>query len=112
ELGLVWPRIVAPADVHIVVAGKDAAAFETGADIAAQLSEHGVEVLLDDRKASPGVKFADAELIGVPTIVIVGKGLAHGVVEVKDRSTGVRDDLALEDVVPRLRRVLAAEDTA
>ncbi|PRX48442.1 prolyl-tRNA synthetase [Prauserella shujinwangii] len=102
ELGLVWPRAVAPADVHLVVAGKDDAVFEGGERIAAQLSERGLRVLLDDRKATPGVKFADAELVGVPTIVVVGRGLAHGVVEVKDRATGERTEVPVGEVADHL----------
>jgi prolyl-tRNA synthetase len=93
-LGLVWPREVAPADVHLVATGKDAAVFEAAEQLAADLRARGVAVLLDDRqKVSPGVKFKDAELIGVPTIVVVGKGLVDGVVEVKDRATGERADV-------------------
>jgi len=99
ELGLVWPRSVSPADVHLVVAGKDDSVFEGGERIAGELSRRGVSVLFDDRKASPGVKFADAELIGVPTIVVVGKGLANGVVEVKDRATGERSEIPVDAVV-------------
>ncbi|PXY21840.1 proline--tRNA ligase [Prauserella coralliicola] len=102
ELGLVWPRGIGPADVHVVVAGKDEAVAEGGERIAAQLSERGVRVLLDDRKATPGVKFADAELIGVPTILVVGRGLAKGVVEVKDRATGERSEIAVDEVVEQL----------
>jgi prolyl-tRNA synthetase len=100
--GLVWPRSVAPADVHIVVAGKDdqLAAAE---QLAAALDGSGVQVLLDDRVGvSAGVKFADAELIGVPTIVVVGRGLAGGVVEVRDRLTGERCDVALGDATETL----------
>ncbi len=86
ERGLCWPRAVAPADVHIVVAGKDAVMYETADQLAASLSTRGVRVMLDDRRAvSAGVKFNDAELIGVPTTVVVGRGLADGVVEVRDR---------------------------
>ena len=90
--GLCWPRNVAPADVHLVAAGKDDADLAAADRIAHELAEQGVTVLLDDRtgKVSPGVKFKDAELIGVPTIVVVGRGLADGVVEVKDRRTGDR----------------------
>ncbi|MBK1786713.1 proline--tRNA ligase [Prauserella cavernicola] len=99
EIGLVWPRSIAPADVHVVIAGKDESVAEGGERLAAQLSERGVRVLLDDRKASPGVKFADAELVGVPTILVVGRGLANGVVEVKDRATGERSEIAVDDVV-------------
>jgi prolyl-tRNA synthetase len=100
ELGLVWPREVAPADVHLVATGKDQAVFTEGERLAASLSEAGLTVVYDDRpKVSPGVKFKDAELVGVPTIVVVGKGLAQGVVEVKDRASGERADVALADVV-------------
>ncbi|SFO85734.1 prolyl-tRNA synthetase [Amycolatopsis arida] len=102
ELGLVWPRAVAPADVHVVIAGKDDAVAEGGERIAAELSARGVRVLLDDRKATPGVKFADAELVGVPTIVVVGRGLAKGVVEIKDRRTGDREEVPVDDVIEHL----------
>jgi prolyl-tRNA synthetase len=102
ELGLVWPRSVAPADVHIVIAGKDEAVAEGAERIAAELSERGVRLLLDDRKATPGVKFADAELVGVPTILVVGRGLAKGVVEVKDRASGDRTEVAVDEVVDHL----------
>ena len=96
ELGLVWPREVTPADVHLVATGKDTAVFDAAARLAEELSSRGVDVLYDDRpKVSPGVKFKDAELIGVPTIVVVGKGLADGVVEVKDRATGAREEVAV-----------------
>ncbi|WP_019811201.1 proline--tRNA ligase [Saccharomonospora halophila] len=106
DLGLVWPRSVAPADVHVVVAGKDEELFAGGERLAEQLSGHGVRVLLDDRRATPGVKFADAELVGVPTIVVVGRGLAKGVVEVKDRATGDRDEVAVDDAVSHLRELV------
>ena len=103
ELGLVWPREVAPADVHLVATGKDEAVFETAAVLADDLSARGVTVLYDDRvKVSPGVKFKDAELIGVPTIVVVGKGLADGVVEVKDRATGERENVPVADAAARI----------
>ncbi|HEX4190325.1 MAG TPA: proline--tRNA ligase [Marmoricola sp.] len=92
ELGLVWPREIAPADVHLVAAGKEPAVFEAAGALAEELSAAGVDVLYDDRagKVSPGVKFKDAELIGVPTIVTVGRGLADGTVEVRDRRTDER----------------------
>ena len=103
ESGLVWPRSVAPADVHVVATGKDEAVFAAAEQLAADLDAAGVSVLLDDRrKVSPGVKFKDAELIGVPTIVVVGKGLVDGVVEVKDRATGERADLPVAEVVAHL----------
>jgi prolyl-tRNA synthetase len=100
ELGLAWPREVAPADVHIVATGKDEQVFAAAERIAHELDKQGVEVLYDDRpKVSPGVKFKDAELIGVPTIVVVGKGLADGTIEVKDRATGVREDVPADHLV-------------
>ena len=84
-LGLRWPTSVSPFDVHVVIANKDPEA-RTGAEaLAADLDRLGLEVLLDDRKASPGVKFKDAELLGVPWIVVVGRGWADGVVELRNR---------------------------
>ncbi|GAA5120625.1 proline--tRNA ligase [Haloechinothrix salitolerans] len=106
DLGLVWPRVVAPADVHIVLAGKDDAVTETGEKLAAELDDAGVRVILDDRKSSPGVKFADAELVGVPTILVVGKGLTKGVVEVKDRATGERTEVPVGEAVAHLTALM------
>lgn len=86
ERGLAWPAGVAPAHVHVVATGKDPAVFEAAESLATTLSARGIEVLYDDRpKVSPGVKFADAELFGVPLVVVVGRGLAEGVVEVRPR---------------------------
>ena len=86
DRGLAWPAGVAPAHVQIVATGKDAAVFEAAESLAQTLHARGVEVLYDDRpKVSPGVKFADAELLGVPLTVVVGRGLADGVVEVRPR---------------------------
>ena len=110
ELGIVWPREIAPADVHLVATGKDDAVWAAANQLAADLDAGGVRVLYDDRfKVSPGVKFKDAELIGVPTIVTVGKRLADGVIEVKDRATGESEDVAVADVVHRLRQVCGLE---
>jgi prolyl-tRNA synthetase len=107
DKGLVWPRAVAPYDVHVVIAGKDDTVRAGGEDLAASLSAAGLSVLLDDRKATPGVKFADAELLGVPTIVVVGRGLANGVVEVKDRLSGERVEVAVDDAVRHLTELVA-----
>ncbi len=97
ELGLVWPREVAPADVHLVATGKDAAVFTAAEALAAELVAAGLTVLYDDRpKVSPGVKFKDAELLGMPTIVTVGRGLAEGVLELRDRATGDRQDIPVD----------------
>ena len=106
ELGLVWPREVAPADVHLVATGKDDAVFDAAAQLAADLDASGVRVLFDDRRGvSPGVKFKDAELIGVPTIVVVGRGLAEGVVEVRDRATGDRENVPVAEAAARIREL-------
>jgi prolyl-tRNA synthetase len=102
DSGLVWPRAVTPFDVHVVVAGKSEEIAAGGASLAADLEAAGLSVLLDDRKASPGVKFADAELIGVPTIVVAGRGLANGVIEVKDRRSGERVEIPLDGAVEHL----------
>mgnify|MGYP003344999395 FL=1 len=103
ELGLVWPREIAPADIHLVAAGKEDHVFEKADQIAAELEAQGLRVLFDDRKdVSPGVKFKDAELIGVPTIVVVGKGLANGVVEVRDRKSSEKKEIPVDGVVTHL----------
>ena len=105
DKGLIWPREVSPADVHIVATGKPTDPQLPAAEqLAADCEAAGLRVLLDDRTGvSPGVKFNDAELIGVPTIVIVGRGLADGMVEVKDRRTGERVDVPLGEAVAALR---------
>lgn len=102
DKGLAWPRELSPYDVHLVVAGKSDDIKQAAEEIAAALQIAGHSVLLDDRNASVGVKFADAELIGVPTICVVGRGVASGVVEVRDRATGERTDVPLVEVVERL----------
>lgn len=105
EKGLVWPPAVAPFDVHVLATGKDQAAFEAAERIVADLEAAGLDVLFDDRpKLSPGVKFADAELIGVPRIVIAGRGAADGVVEVWDRESGDRTSVPIEGVRAALGR--------
>ncbi len=98
ESGLIWPREITPADVHVVATGKDEEVFVAAETLARELAAEGLEVLYDDRRGvSPGVKFKDSELIGVPTIVVVGRGLADGKVEVKDRRTGERREVAVAD---------------
>jgi prolyl-tRNA synthetase len=109
ELGLVWPREVAPADVHVVATGKDEHVYAAAERVVHELNSQGIEVLYDDRpKVSPGVKFKDAELIGVPTIVVVGKGLVDGTIEVKDRATGEREDVPADHVVDHVVRLVRA----
>jgi len=109
DLGLCWPRNVAPADVHVVATGKDDAVFAAADRIATELAADGVTVLYDDRpKVSPGVKFKDAEMIGVPTIVVVGRNLAEGTMEVRDRRSGDREEVPADEVVNHLVRVVRA----
>jgi prolyl-tRNA synthetase len=104
QKGLCWPAAVAPADVHVVATGRDDAPFQAAERIVADLLANGTRVLFDDRRGvSPGVKFADAELLGMPTVVIVGRGLADGVVEVRDRRSGERRDVPLDAVATAVR---------
>jgi prolyl-tRNA synthetase len=107
DAGLIWPAAVAPYQVHIVVLpgrGDAASTVATAAEhLYSGLRTHGVDVLLDDRDASPGVKFADADLLGMPVQITVGaKGVARGVVERKIRATGARDELPLADALDLL----------
>ncbi|QIS21576.1 proline--tRNA ligase [Nocardia terpenica] len=99
EKGLRWPREVAPFDVHVVIANKDAAAREGAEQVAAQLNSSGLEVLLDDRTASPGVKFKDAELLGMPLVLVVGRGWADGKVELRDRFAGTSEEIPADNAV-------------
>ncbi|WP_294180205.1 proline--tRNA ligase [uncultured Schumannella sp.] len=103
DRGLLWPAEVAPFDVHVVATGRDAAAFELAASVAGELEASGRDVLYDDRpKVSPGVKFGDAELLGVPTIVIVGRGAADGLVELWDRRSNERTEVPAAELLARL----------
>jgi prolyl-tRNA synthetase len=109
EKGLVWPREVSPFDVHLIAATREPEVYAAAAALVAELEADGLDVLYDDRlKVSPGVKFGDAELIGVPLIVVVGKGVAEGAVELWDRRTGERTAVALADIRARLASDLAA----
>ncbi|CAN5158843.1 proline--tRNA ligase [soil metagenome] len=106
ELGLRWPAAVSPFDVHLVIANKDAEA-RTGAEaLAADLDRLGVEVLLDDRKASPGIKFKDAELLGVPWIVVVGRSWADGVLELRNRFSGETRELPISSAATDIAAVV------
>jgi prolyl-tRNA synthetase len=108
EMGLSWPAEVAPAEVHIVATGKDDNPFNVAEDLSAQLETMGRRVMLDDRRdASPGVKFKDAELIGNPIIVVVGKALAEGKVEVRIRRTGERLEVLLADAADEIIKLLS-----
>jgi prolyl-tRNA synthetase len=105
DKGLIWPEVISPFDVHIVAAGKDEIVFDVAEKLSADLEAAGQDVLYDDRpKLSPGVKFADAEILGVPRIIIVGRGAAEGQVEYWNRRTGERSDVSLADVPSVLAR--------
>jgi prolyl-tRNA synthetase len=102
--GLIWPRSVAPFDVHVVAATKDETVYGVAEQLVAELEATGADVLFDDRrKVSPGVKFGDAELLGVPIIVIVGKGAADGTVELWDRRTGIKTPTSVAELVEAYR---------
>jgi prolyl-tRNA synthetase len=101
EHGLVWPREIAPYDVHVLAAGKGQ--LDAAAALAADLERAGLRILVDDRPGlSAGVRFADAELLGAPTTVVVGRRFAEGAVEVRDRASGARDDVELTRLVAKL----------
>ena len=107
EQGIVWPETVAPISVQLVAAGKEESIFAEAEKIAQSLDQEGITVMFDDRKSvSPGVKFNDAELLGMPWIVVVGKKLAEGLVEVKNRKTGERQDVAITKIVSHLKSII------
>ncbi|MCW2733653.1 MAG: prolyl-tRNA synthetase [Mycobacterium sp.] len=107
DIGLRWPSSVSPFDVHIVIANKDAEARSGATELARELDLLGVDLLLDDRKASPGVKFKDAELLGVPWIVVVGRGFADGIVELRNRFTGEAQEIAVDGAPAAIVAALA-----
>jgi prolyl-tRNA synthetase len=107
EIGLSWPVEVAPAKVHVVATGKEDNIFETAEKIGAELEARGISVMLDDRRGtSPGVKFKDAELIGIPVIVVVGKALENGNVEIRVRKSGEKSEVALAGAVDAIAALL------
>jgi len=106
EYGLRWPSAVSPFDLHLVIANKDAEARAGAEALAGELDLLGVDVLLDDRTSSPGVKFKDAELLGVPWIVVVGRGWADGTVELRNRFTGEKTELPVDGVAAAIQAAL------
>jgi len=107
EQGIVWPGNVSPIDVHLVAAGKEDSIFNEADKIAQTLESQKISVMFDDRKnVSPGVKFNDAELLGAPWIVVVGKKLVEGLVEVKNRKTGDRVDIKISELVTHLKSLI------
>ena len=106
ERGLCWPVSVAPAQVHLLATGKDGTVFDAAEQLASELDAAGLPVLFDDRRdASAGVKFKDAELLGLPVVVVVGKRLVDGLVEVRSRRTGTTTEVACTDAVAAVRAV-------
>ena len=110
EKGLCWPRELAPFDVHILAAGKDEAVITAAVDLSVQLDEAGVSVLLDERAVSPGVKFADSEIMGMPTIVVVGRGLSNGFIELRDRKSGEQTEVPVEDALGEILAVVHGQN--
>jgi prolyl-tRNA synthetase len=107
EIGLSWPVEIAPAKVHIVVAGKDDSIFDAGEKLALELEGRSISVMLDDRRGtSPGVKFKDAELIGIPIIVVVGKALEQGNVEIRVRKSGEKTEVAVASAADEIAKTL------
>lgn len=104
DKGLIWPESVAPAQLHIVAAGKEDSIFAAAEKLAADAEAQGLSVILDDRKASPGVKFADAELLGMPWVIVCGRGIEQGEVELWERASGARQNLKLESALAEITR--------
>ncbi len=101
--GFALPRAVAPFEVVITVTNvRDAELLATGERLAAELDKAGIDVLLDDRDERAGVKFKDADLVGIPYRVNVGKKVAEGMVELVNRLAGTIEDVALGELIPRL----------
>ena len=104
DKGLAWPAQIAPFDVHVLATGKGDELFDTAKGLAEELEATGMDVLYDDRrKVSAGVKFADAELIGIPLALVVGRGLKDGLVEVRQRATGEKTEMPLAQAVEALK---------
>ena len=110
EAGLAWPSVIAPAAVHVVATGKDAVAFEGAEKLVAELEAKGLEVIYDDRKkVSPGVKFKDAELIGVPIIAVAGRDTVNnGTIEVRDRNGENAEAVPVADAAQAIADRVAA----
>lgn len=104
EKGLIWPESVAPAQLHIVAAGKEESIFQAAEKLATEAEAQGLSVILDDRKASPGVKFADAELLGMPWVIVCGRGIEQGEIELWERASGARRNLKLESALAEITR--------
>ena len=103
DKGLIWPEQIAPFDIHVVATGKGQEAYDLADELIAALEADGKDVLFDDRpKTSPGVKFGDAEILGVPQLVVAGRGAKDGDVELWDRRTGDRETVPVAEAIARL----------
>ncbi|MFW0185278.1 proline--tRNA ligase [Rothia sp. CCM 9418] len=113
EKGLIWPRNIAPADVHVVATGKGEEILAGAQKLVDELEAAGIDVIFDDRpKVSPGVKFKDSELLGVPTIIVVGRGYADGKIEIRDRRTGSSREVNLDEAVAQVQQEITAEEVS
>lgn len=107
ENGIIWPKEVAPYLVHLVCLDmKKDVQKETAEEIYNKLLEEKVEVLYDDRIERPGVKFNDADLIGLPVQIIVGRKADEGIVEIKVRKTGEREEVLIENLYTKLHEII------
>ena len=103
DKGLVWPEVVTPYQYHVIIVNmKDETQVSVGTEIYNKLQASGYEVLLDDRNERVGVKFADSDLIGIPTRITVGKKASEGIVEVKNRVTGEMEEKSVEQILEEL----------
>jgi len=108
ERGIIWPASIAPFRVHIVqVRAGDETQHALAERLHDELPAAGFDVLYDDRDVSAGIKFADADLLGCPAQVVVGKRAAEGIVELKERATGARQDVPVRELGHALRALLA-----
>ena len=107
EFGIIWPKNIAPYLVDVIIANiKDEAQFSLGEKLYKELCDNGIETVLDDRNERAGFKFKDADLIGIPLKIVVGKGAAEGKVEIKDRRTGESREVKAEEVTDFVRRFI------
>jgi prolyl-tRNA synthetase len=107
--GIIWPKSLAPFDVVVTVTNmKDDRLRETGEKLYRDLQRAGLEVLLDDRDERAGVKFKDADLIGIPYRITIGKKAADGLVELFERQTKASEDVKLSDIVSRVQKLALA----
>ena len=107
EFGIIWPKSIAPYTVDVIIANmKDEIQVNIGEAVYNKLIENGIEAVLDDRNERAGFKFKDADLIGIPLKIIVGKGSIDKIVEIKDRKTGETTEIKVEDVLKYVKKFI------